>query len=108
MIERVRRRVVEFTALWSASCLLRRASTHAVRCGGQFLIARLLCGFKLILRKQQKLLGISISVLGVVLVNFSFSKKLVGFLSKPDVLSRVFPDSFPHLGHFLSFHVVLK
>ena len=40
-------------------------------------------------------------MIGVLLVNFSFSKKLVGLLSESDVLSRVFPGSFPHFAHFL-------
>ena len=57
--------------------------------------------------EHQKLLGVAILVIGLVLVDFAFSKKPVGFLSKPDVFSRVGPDSFSRLAHFPSFHVHL-
>ena len=54
----------------------------------------------MIAREHQKLLGISISVIGLLLVDFSFSKKPAGFLSKPDVFSRVLPDRSLQLAHF--------
>jgi hypothetical protein len=67
-----------------------------------------LCDFELIAREHQKLLGVSILVISLVLVDFTFAKKPVGFLSKPDVFSRIFPDSFSRLAHFPSFHVLLN
>ena len=70
------------------------------------LYARFFHRFELIAREHQKLLGVAISVIGLLLVDFSFSKKPVGFLSKPDVFSRVVPDGFSQLAHFPSFHVL--
>lgn len=62
-----------------------------------FEVARFLCGFELIAREHQKLLGIAISVICLVLVDFSFSKKPVGFFSKPDVFSGIVAESFSQL-----------
>ena len=64
-------------------------------CG--LLSVRFLCGFELIAREHQKLLGVAISVIGLMLVDFSFFKKSVGFFSKPDVFRGVVPESFSQL-----------
>jgi hypothetical protein len=76
------------------------------RAYGLFYVARFLCGFELIAREHQKLLGVAISVIGLLLVDFSFSKKPAGFVSKLDVFSRVLPDRFLQLAHFPSFPVL--
>jgi hypothetical protein len=74
---------------------------------GLFEVARFLCGFELIAREHQKLLGVAISVIGLMLVDFPFAKKPVGFFSKPDVFSGVVAESFSQLAaHFPSFHVL--
>jgi hypothetical protein len=52
-------------------------------------------------RKQQKLLGIAVAMISFLLVDFSLSEKLVGFLFKPDVLSGVLSGNFSKLAHFL-------
>ncbi len=70
------------------------------RACGPFQVARFFRGFELIAREHQKLLGVAISVIGLLLVDFSFSKKPAGFVSKLDVFSRVLPDSFSQLAHF--------
>jgi hypothetical protein len=57
----------------------------------------------LIAREYQKLLGVAISVIGLVLVDLPFSKKPVGFLSKPDVFSRVILGSCSQVAHFRPF-----
>jgi hypothetical protein len=67
------------------------------RACGLFEVARFLCGFEAIAREHQKLLGVAISVIGLMLVDFSFSKKPVGFFSKPDVFSPVVTESFSQL-----------
>jgi hypothetical protein len=76
------------------------------RACGPFQGARFLRGFELIAREHQKLLGVAISVIGLLLVDFSFSKKPAGFVSKLDIFSRVLPDNFSQLAHFTSFHVL--
>jgi hypothetical protein len=67
------------------------------RACGLFEVARFLCGFELIAREHQKLLGVAISVTGLMFVDFSFSKKPVGFFSKPDVFSGVVAETFSQL-----------
>jgi len=93
----------------SFACQLSSESglQFAARCR-RFLSCWFFGDFELIAREHQKLLGVSILVISLVLVDFAFSKKPVGFLSKPDVFSRIFCDSFSPLAHFPSFHVLLK
>ena len=91
-----RQRVVQFTAPLSADCLPTLASSYG-RAFGTLEVARFLCGFELIAREHQKLLGVAISVIGLMLVDFSFSKKPVGFFSKPDVFSGIVAESFSQL-----------
>lgn len=67
------------------------------RACGFFEVARFLCGFELIACEHQKLLGVAISVIGLKLVDFSFSKKPVRFFSKPDVFSGVVAENFSQL-----------
>jgi hypothetical protein len=67
------------------------------RACGFFEVARFLCGFELIAREHQKLFGVTISVIGLMLVDFPFSKKPVRFFSKPDVFSGVVAESFSQL-----------
>jgi hypothetical protein len=70
-------------------------------------VVRFLCGLESIAREHQKLLGVAISVIGLMLVDFSLSKKPVGFFSEPDVFSDVVTASFSQLAaHFASFHVL--
>ena len=71
-------------------------------CGG-FKVASFFGGFELIACEHQKLLGVAISVIGLLPVDFSFSKEPVSFPSKPDVVSPVFPDSFSQVAHFHPF-----
>jgi len=63
--------------------------------------ARFVCGFELIAREHQKLLGIAISVIRLVLIDFSFSKKPVGFFSKPDVFTESFSQLAAHSHPFV-------
>jgi hypothetical protein len=67
------------------------------RAGGLFEVARFLFGFEAIAREHQKLLGVAISVIGLTFIDFSFSKKPIGFFSKPDVFSGVIAESFSQL-----------
>ena len=67
------------------------------RACGTLEVARFLCGLELIAREHQKLLGVAISVIRLVFVDFSFSKKPVGFFSKPDVFTGVVTESFSQL-----------
>jgi hypothetical protein len=67
------------------------------RACGLFEVVRFLCGFEAIAREHQKLPGVAISVIGLMLVDFFFSKKPVGFFSKPDVFSGVIAESFSQL-----------
>ena len=87
---------MQFTAPLSGNCFPTLASSYGAGLR-YFEVARFLCGFELIAREQQKLLGVAISVIRLMLIDFSFSKKPGGFFSKPDVFSGVVAESFSQL-----------
>ncbi len=87
---------MQFTAPLRANCLPTLGSSYGRACG-LFEVVRFLCSFEAIAREHHKLPGVAISVIGLMLVDFSLSKKPVGFFSKPDVFSGVIAESFSRL-----------